>query len=60
MRNKFYSRVRRAVERVFGTLRCHYGMDRCRYVGGARNRCYFWLKGICYNLKKMLVLQGAN
>jgi IS5 family transposase len=59
-RNKFYSRVRRAVERVFGTLKRHYGMERCRYVGGVRNRCHFWLKGICFNLKKMLVLQGAN
>jgi transposase, IS5 family len=59
-RNKFYSRVRRAVERVFGTLKRHYGMERCRYVGGVRNRCHFWLKGICYNLKKMLVLQGAT
>jgi transposase, IS5 family len=59
-RNKFYSRVRRAVERVFGTLKRHYGMERCRYVGGVRNRCHFWLKGICFNLKKMLVLQGAT
>jgi IS5 family transposase len=59
-RNKFYSRVRRAVERVIGTLKRHYGMERCRYVGGVRNRCHFWLKGICYNLKKMLVLQGAT
>ena len=59
-RNKFYSRVRRAVERVFGTLKRHYGMERCRYVGGVRNRCHFWLKGICYNLRKMLVLQGAT
>ena len=59
-RNKFYSRVRGAVERVFGTLKRHYGMERCRYVGGVRNRCHFWLKGICYNLKKMLVLQGAT
>ena len=59
-RNKFYSRIRRAVERVIGTLKCRYGMDRCRYVGGVRNRCHLWLKGICYNLRKMLVLQGAT
>jgi IS5 family transposase len=59
-RNTCYSRVRRAVERVIGTLKRHYGMERCRYVGGRRNRSHFWLKGICYNLKKMLVLQGAN
>ena len=59
-RNKFYSRVRRAVERVIGTLKCRYGMERCRYVGGVRNRCHLWLKAICYNLRKMLVLQGAT
>jgi transposase, IS5 family len=59
-RNKGYSRVRRAVERVFGTLKRHYGMERCRYVGGVRNRNHLWLQGISYNLKKMLVLQGAT
>ena len=59
-RNKFYSRVRRAVERVFGTLKRRYGMERCRYVGGVRHRCHFWLKRIYFNLKKMLVLQGAT
>ena len=59
-RNKFFSRVRRAVERVIGTLKCRYGMERCRYLGLKRNLNHLWLKGICYNLKKMLVLQGAT
>ena len=59
-RNKFFSRVRRAVERVIGILKCRYGLERCRYLGLRRNLNHFWLKGICYNLKKMLVLQGAN
>jgi IS5 family transposase len=59
-RNKFYSRVRRAVERVIGTLKRHYGMERCRYLGQRRNHNHLWLMGICYNLKKMLVLQGAT
>ena len=59
-RNKLFSRVRRAVERVIGTLKCRYGLERCRYIGAVRNRCHLWLKGICYNLKKMLVLQGAT
>jgi IS5 family transposase len=59
-RNKFYSRVRRAVERVIGTLKRHYAMERCRYLGRLRNHNHFWLKGMCYNLKKMLVLQGAS
>jgi IS5 family transposase len=59
-RNKFYSRVRRPVERVIGALKCHYGLARCRYLGLRRNLNHLWLKGMCYNLKKMLVLQGAN
>jgi IS5 family transposase len=59
-RNRYFSRVRGAVERVIGTLKRHYGMERCRYLGQVRNRGHFWLVGICYNLKKMLVLQGAN
>jgi IS5 family transposase len=58
-RNKGFSRVRRAVERVIGTLKCRYGLERCRYLGLRRNHNHLWLKGICYNLKKMLVLQGA-
>jgi transposase, IS5 family len=59
-RNKFYSRVRRPVERVIGTLKWHYGLVRCRYRGLRRNLNHLWLKGMCYNLKKMLVLQGAT
>jgi len=59
-RNRFYSRVRRAVERVIGTLKCRYGLERCRYIGKVRNHNHLWLKGMCYNLRKMLVLQGAT
>ena len=59
-RNKCFSRVRRAVERVIGTLKCRYGLERCRYLGLRRNHNHLWLKGICYNLRKMLVLQGAT
>ena len=59
-RNRFFSRVRRAVERVIGTLKCRYGLVRCRYLGKVRNHNHLWLKGICYNLRKMLVLQGAT
>jgi IS5 family transposase len=59
-RNNFFSRVRRAVERVIGALKCRYGLERCRYLGLKRNLNHMWLKGICYNLKKMLVLQGAT
>jgi IS5 family transposase len=59
-RNKFFSRVRRAVERVIGTLKCRYGLERCRYLGLRCNLNHLWLKGMCYNLRKMLVLQGAT
>jgi len=59
-RNNCWARVRRAVERVIGTLKCRYGLERCRYLGLRRNHHHLWLKGICYNLKKMLVLQGAT
>jgi IS5 family transposase len=59
-KNKCFSRVRQAVERVIGTLKCRYGLERCRYLGLRRNHNHLWLKGICYNLRKMLVLQGAT
>jgi IS5 family transposase len=58
-RNKRFSKVRSAVERVFGTLKSHYGMQRVRYVGLMRNRTHLFLVGICYNLKKMLALEAA-
>jgi IS5 family transposase len=59
-RNKCFSRVRQAVERVIGTLKCRYGLERFRYLGLKRNHNHLWLKGMCYNLRKMLVLQGAT
>ena len=59
-RNKRLSRVRSAVERVFGTFKRHYGMNRVRYVGLMRNRAHLFLVGICYNLKKLLTLEAAR
>ncbi|MBW1953943.1 MAG: transposase [Deltaproteobacteria bacterium] len=59
-KRKLFARLRQAVERVIGTLKRRYGMARCRYLGLRRNLNHLWLKGICYNLRKMLVLQGAN
>jgi len=58
--SKCFSQVHRAVERVIGTLKCRYGLKRCRYVRLRRNHNHLWLKGMCYNLKKMLALQGAT
>jgi IS5 family transposase len=56
-RNRLYARIRVAIERVIGTLKRHYRLARFPYVGHARNHCHLVLVGICYNLKKMLVLQ---
>jgi len=50
--NQRVERVRRAVERVFGTLKRHYHFARCRYRTLRRNRCHFLLLCICYNLKR--------
>jgi hypothetical protein len=56
--NRWWARVRVGVERVIGTLKRHYGMDRMRYIGRQRNWFHLTLVGIGYNLKRMLVLQG--
>ncbi len=58
-RNKRFTRIRSAVERIFGIMKRHYGMSRVRYVGLMRNRSHLFLVGICYNLKKMLALGTA-
>jgi IS5 family transposase len=59
LRNRLWGRVRQAVERVFGTFKRHYGLARFHYVGLRRNLCHLYLVSLCYNLKKMLVLQEA-
>lgn len=58
-RNRVWERIRRAIERVIGTHKRHYGLGRFPYVGRWRNLCHLWLVSFCYNLKKMLVLQRA-
>jgi len=40
-RNKFFSRVRRAVERVIGTLKCRYGLERCRFSASCATSIIF-------------------
>jgi IS5 family transposase len=57
--NRWWARVRVEVERVIGTLKRHYGLERLRYIGNHRNRFHLILVGIGYNLKRMLVLQAA-
>ncbi len=58
-RNHRWERVRTAVERVIGIHKWHYGLSRFPYVGRCRNYCHLLLVSICYNLKRMLVLQSA-
>ena len=58
-RNRRFSRIRAAIERVIGSLKWHYGLARFPYVGHTRNHCHLVLVAICFNLKKMLVLQNG-
>jgi len=50
--NRAAERVRKSVEHVFGTLKRHYSLARCRYYTLLRNRCHYLMMCICYNLKR--------
>ena len=50
--NRLASGVRCTVERVFGTLKLHYGMSKARYLGLSRNRIRFGLMSLAHNLKR--------
>jgi IS5 family transposase len=56
-RNHAISLVRRSVEKVFGTLKRHYGLGRMRYFTQARNAARLLISIIGYNLKRMMALQ---
>lgn len=58
--NRWLARLRVPVERVIGTLKRHYALERLRYLGHHRNWCHLLLAGMCYNLKRMLVLQETG
>lgn len=58
-RNHLISTVRRAVEKVFGTFKRHYRLDRMRYFAMARNRARLMITAIGYNLRRMAVLAAA-
>ena len=51
-RNELIERRRAAVERVFGTLKQHYGYRRVRYLGLERNTLELLFKCIAYNLRR--------
>lgn len=51
-RNALIDPIRKAVEKVFGTLKRSYGYRRVRYRGLARNAVEMWLKVMAYNLRR--------
>lgn len=57
--NRDVAEVRRAVERIFGTLKRHYKFRRCRFRTLMRNRCHFMMLCTCYNLKREIRLQNT-
>lgn len=58
-RNNALSLIRRSVEKVFGTFKRHYRLDRMRYFNMARNRVRLTATAIAYNLRRMAVLMPA-
>lgn len=56
--NKLISKIRCNVERVFGSLKRHYGYVRVRYVGLAANANHAFILLSAYNLKRYATLVG--
>lgn len=56
--NRVYQRIRRGVERVFGTLKRSYGYWRVRYRGYLRNKNEAYLRVTAFNLMKLCVTLG--
>ena len=59
-RNRLIEPRRRAVERVFGTLKRSYGYRRVRYRGLARNQVELCCKVFAYNLRRALSLTAPS
>jgi IS5 family transposase len=57
-RNKLISKKRSIVERVFGTLKQHYGMARASYLGTLKVQGELLLASLAYNLKRALFLSS--
>lgn len=58
-RNHAISAVRRTVEKVFGTFKRHYHLNRMRYFTQSRNQVRFLISAICYNLRRMDVITAT-
>ena len=56
-RNSALTRVRSAVEHIFGTWKRIYQYRRCRYGGLWRNWSHLFALCICYNLRRAVRLQ---
>jgi IS5 family transposase len=57
--NHTISAVRRSVEKVFGTFKRHYQLDRMRYFKLTRNRVRLNITAICYNLRRAAVIAAT-
>ena len=55
-RNKLISKRRGIVERVFGTLKLHYGLSRASYLGTIKVQGELLLSSLAYNIKRALFL----
>lgn len=55
--NKKKSYYRCGVERVFGILKCHYGLGKARHLGKVRNKIRLVLCSLAYNIKRGATLQ---
>lgn len=58
--NRINSSVRSIVERVFGVLKLHYGMNQARYLGLNRNKASFGLMSLAYNIKRGASIQRST
>jgi len=54
--NQAVGRVRRRIEKIFGTCKRSYGMSRMRWIGLAKAGLQVRLTAIAYNLRRSLVI----
>ncbi|MFH2126947.1 MAG: transposase [Pseudomonadota bacterium] len=53
------SRLRGSVERAFGSMKTHYGLNRARHLGVAKMGMQLMLSAMAFNLKKAALLAGG-
>jgi transposase len=53
-------RRRKLVEEVFGWMKTVAGARKLRFIGAARNRCWFELTAAAYNLVRMATIEAAT